>query len=153
MRPSGVFGSRFKMRMTGAGQFAAIVAIVGLPAAGVNIAHRITGNPFLNPLGITQESIANFGGPTEFVAIGVYVDWGIDRSERMTQIQLRDYISNAMSSHTSDFFIRFQEVPGTDIGITLVVGPNRYGPYTPSRLMEGIVPASVALELTRASRG
>ena len=139
--------------MEGVGQFIAVVAIVSLPAASVNLVHRLTGNPFLNPLGITQESLAEYGEESDSLSIGIYVDWGRDRPETPDRAEVGEYISDAISGRASDFFIVFRDVPGTEVEITLVVGPNRYGPYPPSRLIEGIVPATVALEMTRRARG
>lgn len=129
---------------------AAIALIV--PAAGAKLAYHITGDPYFQPLGLTQERLAEFNQQSEFLAIGIHVAWGRDRTSEVTQADLRELIASVVHRRTDDYYIRFHDAPGRDVEITLVVGPNRYGPYPPARFVDGIEPAVVALRATRQAR-
>ncbi len=130
----------------------AIVAACGLPAAGAYLHFRVTDNPLLQPLGITSEKLAEFDGQGQFVAIVVQVDWGVERRGRPPQLEFRQLLQRAFMAPPENLIFRFRNVPGTDIRVRYVVGPNRFGPYPPERAVDGIVPASEALAMTRAFR-
>jgi len=126
---------------------------LALPAAGVNVLYYLTKDPSLRPLGITREKMAEVDGQTEFISIFVHVDWGRERTGGTTKADLRQMVSDAFFHRTDDYIFKFKDVPGDEIGVTFVIGPNRYGPYPPSRIIEGIVPALVALDMTKKARG
>lgn len=131
----------------------AIYGILALPAAGVLVLYYFTKNPNLQPLGITREKLADVEGQTDYISIFVHVDWGQDRTSGMTKSDLRETIANVFSHRTGSYVFKFKDVPGDAIGVTFVVGPNRYGPYPPFRMIEGIPPALIALDMTlKASR-
>lgn len=131
----------------------AILLLTGLPATGAYFLYVFTKNPSLRPLGISQEKLAAVEGPAKSVSIQVHVDWGSDRTGAVTQADLRKLISGTLSTRTEDFIFEFNDVPGDQIGVTFVVGANRYGPFPPGRLIEGIVPALAALDMTKRARG
>jgi len=126
----------------------AILTVVTLPAILMTIAFYITENPTLRPLGVTQEKLAVLEGQTNSIAIYVYVDWGRDRTGTATKADLHKMVSDVLVRRTDNYVFRFNDVPGDRIGVTFVVGPNRYGPYPPARILDGIIPALVALNMT-----
>ncbi len=127
----------------------AVIITLVLPAAGAFWLYYYTKNPYWRPLGITREKLAAVSREAKYVAISVVVDWGRDRMGGLSQDQLRAQISATLNMRTDDYFFRFREVPGNDIGVSFSVGPNLYGPYPPDRMIEGISPALEALEMTR----
>jgi hypothetical protein len=131
----------------------AIIACAALPATSAYVLYEVTDNPTLRPLGITQESLAAVeGGVSEGVSIVVSVDWGADRVGGMTQNELREIISGTLSRRTDSFMVRFQDVPGADVGVTFSVGVNRYGPFPKERMIDGIMPSLIALDATKKAR-
>ena len=137
--------------MNGIRQYVVLFAIVislTLPAIGALILYKITKDPYLRPLGLTKEEAATVDGPAEAISIGIQVSWGVDQ-DSLTKDDLRQLISRTLSFRTEAFHFDFDDVHGTEIGVTFVVGPNRYGPFPPNRLIDGIVPALAALEYTQ----
>ncbi|MDJ0825070.1 MAG: hypothetical protein QNJ16_06150 [Rhodobacter sp.] len=130
----------------------ALVVVAALPAIGAYLYYHYTKDPLLQPLGITRESLAEIEGPTEFVSIITHVDWGRDVSDTLSRNKLRELVRSAFATRTDDVVFRFNDVPGDEIEITFVVGPNRFGPYRPSQLIDGVIPSTVALQMTRKAR-
>ncbi len=128
---------------------AIFILVVALPGGGAFLYYHFTKDPLFQPLGITRERLAEVDGQTEFVSIGVHVDWGRDRTEGMTRMELRELVAYAFAPMIDEIYFKFLDADGDQIGVTFVVGPNRYGPYPPHRMVEGIVPASVALQMTQ----
>ena len=126
----------------------AILTVVTFPALLMTIAFYITDNPSLRPLSVTVEKLAILEGSTDDVAIYVHVDWGQDRTGTATKADLHKLVSDVLGRRTDNYVFRFNDVPGDRIGVTFVVGPNRYGPYPPARMLDGIAPALVALDMT-----
>ena len=60
------------------------ILVVALPGGGAFLYYHFTKDPLFQPLGITRERLAELDGQTEFVSIGVHVDWGRDRTDGMT---------------------------------------------------------------------
>jgi|UPI0005C4DA30 hypothetical protein len=132
----------------------AIIACAALPATSAYVLYEVTDNPTLRPLGITQERLASVnGGPSEGVSILVRVDWGADRRDGITQRELREIIASTLSSRTDSFVFQFEDVPGSEIGITFSVGVNSYGPFPKERMIDGIMPSLIALDATKRARG
>ncbi len=129
-----------------------VIAVLSLPTSAALLYHHVTKDPFFRPLGITKEQLASVAGQTEFVSIAVHVDWGGERAGGTTRAELRKLISDTLYTRTDDYFFKFRDVPGKRIGVTFVVGPNRYGPYPPARLIDGIGPALAALKMTKKGR-
>ncbi len=130
----------------------AICLILTLPAAGVGVLYYYTNDPSLRPLAITREKLADIDGQTEYTLIFVHVDWGQEREGGMTKAEFRAMISDTLFFRTDDYIFKFKDVPGDEVSVTFVVGPNRYGPYPPARAIDGIVNALVALDMTRNAR-
>lgn len=130
----------------------AIFVVAALPAALAFLYYHFTQNPLMQPLGITREKLAAVEGQTEFVSIVVQVDWGQDRDGGVTQAEFRETLTRAFATRTDEVVFRFSDVPGKAIGVTYVVGPNRFGPYPLNRAVDGIVPATVALAMTKEFR-
>ena len=128
---------------------AVFILVVALPGGGAFLYYHFTKDPLFQPLGITRERLAELEGQTEFVSIGVHVGWGRDRTEGMTKTKLRELVAYAFAPMIDEIYFKFEDVQGEEIGVTFVVGPNRYGPYPPNGIVEGVVPASVALRMTQ----
>ena len=126
-----------------------LIICVALPAGGALALYYFTGNPLLRPLGITQEKLADVDASPENASIMVEVKWGRDHKGRLTQSDVRCHVADAFKTNTDDFFFRFLEVEGETIGISFVVGSNRYGPYPPGRIINGMIPSLVALEMVK----
>lgn len=129
-----------------------IVLCTALPAISAIVLYKITDDPTLRPLGITRERLAFEEGETNSVSILVSVGLGQDRPPGPDEADLRRLIGGVLATHTNDFVIRFNEQSGTEIGVTFVVGPNRYGPYATNQMLDGIVPALIALDMTKRAR-
>lgn len=129
-----------------------IVLCAALPAIGAVLLYAITDDPTLRPLGITRERLAFEEGETNSISILVNVGLGQDRPPGPTEPELRRLIGGVLATHTNDFVIRFNEEPGEEVGVTFVVGPNRYGPYATNQMLEGVVPALIALDMTKRAR-
>jgi len=131
----------------------AVIACAALPATSAYVLYEVTDNPTLRPLGITQERLATVSaGRADGVSILVEVAWGADRTEGMSQRELRQTIADTLAPRTDSFVVRFDEVPGREVGITFRVGVNSYGPFPKERLIDGIVPSLIALDATKRSR-
>lgn len=131
----------------------AIIACAALPATSAYVLYEVTDNPTLRPLGITQERLARVnGGATDGVSIVVEVAWGADRTGGISQRELRQTISRTLAPRTDNFVFRFDEVPGSGLGITFRVGVNSYGPFPQERMIDGIVPSLIALDATKRAR-
>ena len=133
----------------GAVILAVTCTVLALPAVGVGVLYYLTNDPSLRPLSITREKLADIDGQTEYTLIFVHVNWGRERVGGMTKADLRKMISDTLFYRTDSYIFKFQEVTGDAISVTFVVGANRYGPYPPSRAVDGIIPALVALDMTR----
>ncbi len=134
--------------MNGASQVFASLAALTLPAASLTLYSVVTGDPNYRPLGVTAEALEFFVETNETAALGIHVAWGQDRTGSLTHADLRNFITDAIIRRTTDYYIKFHEVPGTGIGITFRVGVNRFGPYPPARMAEAIAPVTAALQMT-----
>lgn len=123
--------------------------VLALPALGLFVAHKITDNPLLQPLGLDKDSIAEYERSATNASIFVHVNWGTEHPGTPTQQDLRNLVSSGMVNRTDNYVFRFKDVPGTKAEVTFVVGPNSYGPYPPASMINGIIPALAALELTQ----
>lgn len=131
----------------------AIIACAALPATSAYVLYEVTDNPTLRPLGITQERLATVGGvATDGATIVVEVAWGADRTSGTTQRELRQTIARTLAPRTDSFVFRFDEVPGSGLGITFRVGVNSYGPFPQERMIDGIMPSLIALDATKRAR-
>ena len=130
----------------------AVILIPALPAAGSLLFYHFTKNPLLRPLGITREKLAEMDGQTDFLSIMVHIDWGEEQTDGPSKSQVREFISDVFSTRTDEVAFKFTDVPGDDMAITFVVGPNRYGPYPPDQMIEGVIPSTIALEMTKKVR-
>ena len=129
-----------------------IVFLTALPGGGAYLFYHFTKNPLLQPLGLTRERLAEIDGEAQYISIIVHLEWGRDYDGEMSHTELREIIRTAFYNRTDEVVFKFREVPGDEIGVTFVVGPNRYGPYAPHEMIEGIVPATVALEMLKDAR-
>ena len=130
----------------------AICIFLALPATGMLVLYYFTNDPSLRPLAITREKLADIDGQSEYTLIFVHVDWGQERKGGVTKAGLRAMIADTLLLRTDDYIFKFKDVPGDEIGVTFVVGPNRYGPYSPAQAINGIVLALVALDMTKKAR-
>ena len=130
----------------------AIPLFMAIPAIAMLLLYYFTENPQLRPLGITKQEIAVFEGQGKALAIKIDVDWGQDRTSGITKVELQNRIANTMSFRTDDFDFRFNDVPGEDVAITFSVSHNRYGPYAPNDIIEGIRTSLIALQAVQRAR-
>ncbi len=126
-----------------------MVLLVALPALGAMALYRYTKNPYLQPLGITQAKVEVVNQQTETVSIEVLIRHGVDRRASPSKSDVRKLISDALTTRTSAFFFKFEEMIGSEIDVTYIVGANRYGPLTLGEFAEGMKSALAALEYTR----
>ena len=133
-----------------------IVLCLAAPAISLRIASNYSDNPYLQPLDLTEEGLAAVGEGGErygFTRIDVHVSWGRGWSGRTTQNQLRNQLVATLDQQTELYFVEIQDAPGDAIGITFTVGPNRYGPFPPSRMIDGLNSALIALRMTNRPNG
>lgn len=130
-----------------------IILFAALPATTAYLRYHITKDPTLRPLGLDYEELVAEDSPSISASVRVNVDWGQDRTGGSTQKEMRTFISHIMSGHTDDYVLKFTNVPGDKIAVTLSVGRNRYGPFAPSQLAEGLHLALVALEMATKAKG
>ncbi len=129
-----------------------IVFLAALPGGGAYLFYHFTKNPLLQPLGLTRERLAEIEGEGQYISIIVHLEWGRDYAGEMSHTELREIIRTAFFNRTDEVVFKYKEVPGDEIGVTFVVGPNRYGPYPPNRMIDGIIPSTVALEMLKEAR-
>ena len=124
----------------------ALALLVALPAGGALLLYYFTGDPLLRPLGITQEKLADVEATPGKASIMVKVHWGIDQVNGPSKSDIRWRVSQAFRTNTDEYYFRFADTPGDQIGISFVIGANRYGPYPADRFINGMI---VALEAQR----
>ena len=71
----------------------------------------------------------------------------------MTQASLRDAIAATLKPQTELYHFEFDSQQGEQIGVTFIVGPNRYGPFAPAQMTAGIKSALIALRMTNRPEG
>ncbi len=126
------------------------------PAVAIHILSNYYDAPHLQPLALTKESVAAAENGNEgngFARIDVRVDWGNDWAGMMTQTRLREVIAKTLEPQTEFYHFEFDNLPGEQIDVTFVVGPNSYGPFPPSRMIAGIKSALIALRMTNGPEG
>lgn len=132
------------------------ILLLATPAVSLRILSIYINAPYLQPLALTQEGLAAAGEGEDgggFTRIDVHVGWGRDWNGGMTQDQLRNVIAVTLNPQTEFYHFEFDDQPGEKIDVTFVVGPNRYGPYPPGRMITGIRSALAALRLTNGPEG
>ena len=129
-----------------------ILAILFLaaPALTIRFISSYYNAPHLQPLGITKENLAAVEGGKQgdgMASIDVRIGWGRDFKGKLTQEKLRQLIEETLDHQTEYYHFMFDDMPGEEIEVTFVVGGNRYGPYPPSRMIDGMTPALIALRM------
>lgn len=140
------------LKMSGIRQYtlsAILIFSMALPAVGALALYWLTDDPYLRPLGITQEAVERGDDSSDAISIRVSVNYGADRVARPTQRELRQILQDAFAPHTDAFNIDVRRTSGDEISMTFVVGPNRYGPYSPATMVEGMTAALDALKYTQ----
>ncbi len=120
--------------------FAGAIFLLALPAFGALALYKFTNNPYFRPLGISKDAVAAVDGQTSAVSIEIQVRWGINSRSSLSKVELRELISDTFSTRTDAFHFDISEVEGDNVRVTFIVGPNRYGPYPPGRMVDGIIP-------------
>ena len=129
-----------------------IVFLLAAPALLQKLASLYFDDPYLQPLALTQEALAaqeERSGESAFIA--VRVGWGRDYAGPLTQGRLRAELSGIMVHQTDRYFVDFDEVAGSGIGVGFRVGANAYGPYPPAQMARGLEAALIALRMARAA--
>ncbi len=107
--------------------------------------YRVTGNPLLRPLGITQSKLRAYFGTGEWYEIIAEVEWDDSRSGKVTRADMERALHNAFYVKGVDVRVVFHKgTRGTRI--VYRVGASSIGPYPQSRAAEGI---SAAVEAYR----
>ncbi|WP_424976180.1 hypothetical protein [Dinoroseobacter sp. S124A] len=128
-----------------------IIVCTALPATSAYLLYQYTDNPTLRPLGITKEQLVRVPGEASSIAIRVSVDWGRDQPDGPSKNELHNIIANTLFNFTDDFVIKFRDMPGADVGVSFTVGANSYGPFTPDRMLDGIIPSLMAWDATKTA--
>ena len=133
-----------------------VIFLLAAPATALKIASFFSDNPYLQPLALTREGLAAFGeggfdGATTHVEIRV--NWGRGWPGPLTRAQLRTTLTDAIAPWTDRYRFDFHNGKGTDVTVTFIVGPNRYGPYPPGQLANGLNTALIALRMSPAPDG
>jgi hypothetical protein len=132
------------------------ILILATPAVGIRIFSNYYDAQYLQPLGLTKENLAaaeegkNGRG---FARIDVHVGWGRDWTGAMTQTRLRQVLATTLEQQTDFYHFEFDDMPGGQIDVTFVVGPNTYGPFAPGRMITGLKSALIALRMTNGPEG
>ncbi len=135
----------------GFGRVFLIIFLLAAPATSVHIASYFSDDPYLRPLDLTVEKLDAVGERRDGVAyIDVDLYWGRDRQSRQSRADLVDSISSSLRWQTDFFTVKVHETEGSRAGVAFNVGPNRYGPYPPARVAEGLDLALEAMRMTNA---
>ncbi len=128
-----------------------VVVLLAAPALTIRAISEYNDDQNLLPLAQTREArVGTYEGRESkgFARIDVRVDWPRGWTGAITQKSLKDVISNTLKHQTEYYRIEFVERVGEQIEVTFDVGPNRYGPFPPGRMLDGIETALVALRMT-----
>ena len=124
-------------RKRGLATIIAIVLLVVTPTVVSLIWYKVTGNPWIRPLGITQEKIRAYEGFSSVLEIVAVVDWDPARSGQVAREDLRRALTQAFKVKGVPVRVVFN--PGSSgTRITYRVGPSNIGPYPRARAAEGI---------------
>ena len=127
-----------------------VILLLAAPALGFRVLSYFSDDPYLQPLDLTVEGLAKVGdGPeSRHTTVEVNVGWGRQYSGAITQDHLKNVIATSLESQTSYYKFRFHDVPGRRINVSFLVGNNRYGPFAPGGMVDGIDAALIALRMT-----
>ncbi len=125
----------------------AMIVAVALPGSSAYLYYRATKDPTLRPLAVTKEELAKTRGESHVVDIVVQIDWGRDVQASISRPDLERAIARTFDAFAVDHRFRHTDVAGDSVQITYVVGPNRYGPYTPPSAAQGIRAAVAAMKM------
>lgn len=135
---------------------ALIIFLLAAPALSIKLVSLYSDDPYLQPLHITKEGLAAIAERNEqdgLASIRVDVSWGRDFDGPMTQEQLKRRLNATLDAQTDRFFFNFNTVAGDQIGVSFIVGANRYGPYPPNGMVNGIELALIALRMNTRAGG
>lgn len=116
-----------------------LIALVALPGFGTLVLYKMTNNPHLQPLGLTQEGLQTYDAPEQVLSIEVKIRYGVERQRSPSRQALRQSIARAFSGHTTAFHFNMEDMRGDDIDVTFSVGPNAYGPFSLGAMNEGML--------------
>lgn len=124
-----------------------IIVFLAALAVSIRIASHYSDDPYLQPLALTAEGLAAAGEGEEadgFAVIDVEVLWGRDWDGQITRTGLRRIIGQSLKRQTDYLRFSIREMPGNRVTVSFVVGPNRYGPYAPGAMSDGLHAALTA---------
>lgn len=127
---------------------AALIIAVTLPGAAALFYYQFTGDPTMQPLGITLSKLAEHETTGRVSGIVAEVEWGRAAKTPNTKEEVNQALQQALAVYGIDYRVRFIDRPGDRIIITFVAGANRFGPYHLANAASGIAPALAAFHLT-----
>ncbi len=129
-----------------------IISLLAVPPVALKLLSNFFDNPYLQPLNLTREGLAKVGEVEEEGfggdRINIIIDWGRARDGGLTRAQVQGAVASALQSQSGYYDFEFRDVPGNGVGITFTVGANRYGPFSPGNVADGM---KLALEAQQMS--
>lgn len=133
-------------RKRGLATIIAIVLLVVAPTVVSLVWYKVTGNPLIRPLGITQEKIRAYEGLGSVLEIVAVVEWDPARSGQVRREDLRRALMRAFKVKGVPVRVVFD--PGSSgTWITYRIGSSTIGPYAQARAAEGIGAAAEAYRM------
>lgn len=121
-----------------------LVLATALPASAALMLYKFTGDPTLQPFGLTKNSLTEGDSAQAMLEIVVRLDWGVDVPASILRNDIRQQLGKALGIYDIDFRLNFKAVPGKEINVTFVVEHNEFGPYRFQNASHGITAALAA---------
>lgn len=122
-----------------------IAFLVVLPTAVALLWYRITGDPNLRPLGITEQALRAYSGSDE-LEIVVVIDWVQPQAGALTPADLSATLGQAFRAKGVDVHTVYRAGQGAT-RVTYLVGETVLGPFPIARARDGIVSAVEAYKM------
>ena len=126
----------------------ALIAAAVTPGAAALIFYKVTGDPTMQPLGITLSKLAGRYTTGQTSGILVQVEWGRNANTPNTPEEVVAALEKSMGVYGIDFLVRVQDSKGDTIRIFFETGSSRIGPYNLADVASGIGPALAAFKMS-----
>jgi len=120
-----------------------LLPAIALPEAAALMLDKYTDDPTFRPFGISKFSLSQSSEAHAMNEVLVRIDWGSGVPATIQRDDVGKRLGKALEVYDIEFRLKFSDNTGGEIGVTYIVGHNKFGPYLFQNASQGI-PAALA---------
>jgi len=126
-----------------------LILVVALPTGAALLHFQMTNDPTLRPLGLTERGLAESEIQGRAQGVTVLIIRGAENTYPIPNTEIETAIIKSLRARGVEYSVDTETVPGTDIQVFYTIGPNQFGPYSPTNAALGVKAAVAAYNLTK----